>query len=48
MTVLVQEKNFNLADEINQLKTADGATGAIISFIGIVRGDKSLKALECC
>ena len=46
MTVLVQEKNFNLADEINQLKTADGATGAIISFIGIVRGDKSLKALE--
>ena len=46
MTVLVQEKNFNLADEINQLKTADGATGAIISFIGIVRGDKSLKVLE--
>ncbi|MDA8913761.1 molybdenum cofactor biosynthesis protein MoaE [Amylibacter sp.] len=46
MAVLVQEKNFNLADEINQLKTADGATGAIISFIGIVRGDKSLKALE--
>lgn len=46
MTVSVQEKNFNLADEINQLKTADGATGAIISFIGIVRGDKSLKALE--
>lgn len=46
MTVLVQEKNFNSADEINQLKTADGATGAIISFIGIVRGDKSLKALE--
>ena len=46
MTVLVQEKNFNLADEINQLKTADGATGAIISFIGIVRGDKYLKALE--
>lgn len=46
MTVLVQEKNFNLADEISQLKTADGATGAIISFIGIVRGDKSLKALE--
>jgi len=46
MTVLVQEKNFNLVDEINQLKTADGATGAIISFIGIVRGDKSLKALE--
>ena len=46
MTVLVQEKNFNLADEINQLKTDDGATGAIISFIGIVRGDKSLKALE--
>ena len=41
MTVLVQEKNFNLADEINQL-----TTGAIISFIGIVRGDKSLKALE--
>lgn len=46
MTVLVQEKNFILADEISQLKTADGATGAIISFIGIVRGDKSLKALE--
>ena len=46
MSILVQEKDFNLSDELKLLKTGDGNAGAIISFIGVVRGDRSLKALE--
>ena len=46
MSILVQKEDFNLSDELKLLKTGDGDAGAIISFIGVVRGDSSLKALE--
>jgi len=46
MAVLIQEEDFDLSDELKLLKAGKGDAGAIISFIGTVRGDKSLRALE--
>ena len=45
MAVLIQEEDFDLSDELKLLKAGKGDAGAIISFIGTVRGDKSLRAL---
>ena len=46
MAVVVQEKDFDLAAELKELAGFEGAAGAVISFIGLVRGDASLLALE--
>ena len=46
MAVIVQEKDFDLAAELKKLAGFEGTAGAVISFIGLVRGDASLLALE--
>ena len=46
MAVLIQEEDFDLSDELKLLKAGKGDAGAIISFVGTVRGDESLRALE--
>ena len=46
MAVVVQEKDFDLAAELKELAGFEGTAGAVISFIGLVRGDASLLALE--
>ncbi len=46
MAVLVQQADFDLAQELAQLGGADGSAGAVISFTGLVRGDSDLHALE--
>ena len=46
MAVIVQKKDFDLATELKKLAGFDGTAGAVISFIGLVRGDASLLALE--
>ena len=46
MAVIVQEHDFDLAAELAQLRGNDGSAGAVISFVGLVRGDSDLRALE--
>ena len=46
MAVIVQKKDFDLATELKKLAGFEGTAGAVISFIGLVRGDASLLALE--
>tara|TARA_R110002096_G_scaffold8802_7_gene35825 strand:- start:1369 stop:1812 length:444 start_codon:yes stop_codon:yes gene_type:complete len=46
MPSFVQEQDFDLANELAQLKGGDGSAGAVVSFTGLVRGDDELFALE--
>ena len=46
MAVVVQEKDFDLVAELKELAGFEGKAGAVISFIGLVRGDETLLALE--
>lgn len=46
MAVIVQQGDFDLATELAQLGGSDGRAGAVISFTGLVRGDRDLHTLE--
>lgn len=44
-TIKVQSDDFDAGAELAALNAADGQSGAIASFIGLVRGDEGLAAL---
>lgn len=46
MVVSVQEADFDVGGEIAALSTGDGETGAVASFVGLVRADKLAPAEE--
>ena len=45
MKVIIQEQDFNAGFEINKLQQ-NNSTGAIVSFVGSVRGNDDFLALE--
>ena len=46
MVVSVQEADFDVGGEIAALSAGDGETGAVASFVGLVRADKLAQAEE--
>jgi molybdopterin synthase catalytic subunit len=45
MTIRVQREDFDIAAEVDALKGANGATGSVVTFTGIVRNDDGLSSL---
>ena len=46
MVVSVQEADFDVGAEIAALSAGDGETGAVASFVGVVRADQLVQAAE--
>lgn len=46
MTVKIQSEDFDLSTEIKALEMKAGASGAVVTFSGLVRGGEDFEALE--